>query len=268
MSHSPRHAIERAARSLPRWARAGIIAAAASGSVAGLAIAAVPSGAATGSHVSSRGQAGYAVTGARIQTVQARVYLRQPGQYASTNSGVGGSVSLWASDGSVVQFGISDSTNPASADYNPALAPFDSSHTQITTGITAKGSANFPVGEYVTMRLHYDRVSGLAIATATDATHSYQLTFDEGTGKSYTQARVTSDLGNTPWDSAGYTSAPGSAEPYLAWSGASLTSYSGHKAGFSSWWTSHRVSLVGGAGSEYPGSLAAGGTAFRTFLAP
>lgn len=45
MSYNLRHVMTRAIRSLPRWARAGILATAASGSIAGLAMAATPAGA-------------------------------------------------------------------------------------------------------------------------------------------------------------------------------------------------------------------------------
>ena len=97
---------------------------------------------------------------------------------------------------------------------------------------------------------------------------SYSGFYHVGTGVSFSQARVTADFGNTPFDSAGYTAAPSAAKPYLTWSRVGLTSYSGHRAGLVSWWTRSHLDLVDAAGGAVAGSLFNGGTAFRTVLTP
>jgi hypothetical protein len=205
--------------------------------------------------------------GSQFDAVQGTVYLRNPAQYAGKLQGAGGSVSLWASDGSVVQLGISATTNPASG-YSAGVAPFSSSHVQITTGISQQGNANFPAGESVTLRMVYDRISGLVNMTEKDATHTFRATYNAGTGKSYNRAEVTSDFGITPWDSAGYTAAPVSTMKYLSWSGARLTNYKGKSFTFWGYFPHHRMTLVGAPGGATASALANSGANFATFLQP
>lgn len=232
---------------------------------AGAASAAVPN--VTGANVTSQGQTGYMATGAQFQVVQGTVYLRSPGQYASELQGAGGSVSLWASNGTVVQLGISATTSPASG-YSAGVAPFDASHHQIVTGISEQGNANFPAGESVHLRMAYDRVSGLVNMTEADATHTFRATFDAGTGLSYNRAEVSSDFGITPWDSAGYAAAPPAQMKYLSWTAAGLTNYNGKSFTFWGYFTHHKLVLVGAPGGAVPSNLTAGGSAFSTFLTP
>ena len=57
---------------------------------------AAPAGAATGPRMGSAGQTGFVVTGAQIRDVRGQVFGRNGGGFASTQAGIGGSLSLWA----------------------------------------------------------------------------------------------------------------------------------------------------------------------------
>jgi hypothetical protein len=88
----------RAIRSLPRWARAGILATAATGSIAGLAVAATPAGATVSPTTvyNSTGWAGYysvpnanrLANGDRVTGVRTLFYLRQRAETTAVNLGV------------------------------------------------------------------------------------------------------------------------------------------------------------------------------------
>jgi hypothetical protein len=98
MSHNPGHAFNRAVRSLPRWARAGILATATAGSITGLAVAAVPAGAVVSPTTvyNKTGWAGYysvpnahqLANGDRVTGVRTQFYLRLRAETTKVNLGV------------------------------------------------------------------------------------------------------------------------------------------------------------------------------------
>jgi hypothetical protein len=245
---------------------------------------AAPAGAATGPRIGSAGQTGFAVTGAQFRDVRGQVFGRNGGGFAGTQTGIGGSLSLWAGGGrgTVVLVGVSTGTGSAHQPWSPGISVYrdhkliasqnDASvHGQTcTAGVCAPGdSANWPDQQQFRLELFYNRAAGNVAFHATAANgDSYSGFYHVGGGLSFGQARVTADFGNTPFDSAGYTAAPSAAKPYLTWSRAGLTSYSGHRAGLVSWWTRHHLDLVDAAGGATAGSLFNGGTAFRTVLTP
>ena len=92
-----------------RWRAASVFITAGGVAAAVLALA-VPAGASTGTTEISPEQAGYTATGARFQNIDARVFLRQPAQYAGEVRRYGQSVQLWSS-GYVVVAGVSASTS-------------------------------------------------------------------------------------------------------------------------------------------------------------
>jgi hypothetical protein len=264
----------------PRAAAAATLAAVAAATTLALSGAA---GAATGPQAASAGQAGMTVTGAQIRDIRGLMFARNGGGFASTQAGIGGSVSLWAPGGTTVLLGASTGTGSAHQPWSPGINIY-SGHTLVASqndasvhGQTCTGSvctpgdaANWPDQQLQRFELFYNRATGNVefSVRAVDSGVTYSGFYHVGTGVSFTQARMTGDFGNTPFDSAGYTHAPGGSVPYLAWSGARLTSYSGHKAGLASWWTRHHLVLVDGAGHASAGPLASSGSAFRTFLAP
>jgi hypothetical protein len=266
---------------MKQLARAAALAAA----ISAAALAALPgtAGAATGPQTASAGQAGLAVTGAHIRDIRGFMYARNGGAFAATQVGIGGSVSLIATDGTRVLLGASTGTGAANEPWSPGINVY-AGHTLIASqndasvhGQTCVGqvctpgdTANWPDHQLQRFELFYDRAAGNVefSVRAVDSGVTYSGFYHVGAGLSFAEARMTGDFGNTPFDSAAYTHAPASAVPYLAWQQARLTSYTGHKAGFISWWTRHHVVLADALGSAFAGPLSASGTAFRTFIAP
>ena len=247
---------------------------------------AVPAGAATGPRMGSAGETGFVVTGAQIRDVRGQVFGRNGGGFASTQAGIGGSLSLWAGGnrGTVVLVGVSTGTSSAHQPWSPGINVYQNHHliaSQNDASVNGKDvhgrractdgdSASWPDQQQFRLELFYNRATGNVEFQAKAANgDSYSGFYSVGTGKSFSQARVTADFGNTPFDSAGYTAAPAASKLYLTWSKAGLTSYSGHRAGLSSWWTRSHLDLVDAAGGATAGAtLFNGGTAFRTVLTP
>lgn len=81
----------------------------------------------------------------------------------------------------------------------------------------------------------------------TDQTSGQSLTYTRmaGRGISWNQARVGAEFGCTSWASCGTGPVPYNAPPdpvtLASISGVRLTSYSGHRAGLSSWWTHSKI---------------------------
>ena len=111
-----------AIRSLPWRPVVALLAA-----VAAVLALAMPAGASTGTAQISPEQAGFAATGAQFKTIDARVFLRQPTQYAGEVASFGHSVQLWTS-GLVVTVGITASTSGSA--YTPYATIYDRSTRQ------------------------------------------------------------------------------------------------------------------------------------------
>lgn len=217
--------------------------------------------------------------------MRGQVFGRNGAGFASTQAGIGGSVSLWAGGGrgTVILLGISTGTGAAHEPWSPGISVYKNHklvasqndptvHGQTCTapGVCTPGdTANWPDQQQFQLELIYDRTAGNVDFHATAANGvSYSGFFSVGTGVSFSQARVTADFGNTPFDSAGYSNAPAAVKTYLTWSRVGLTSYSGHQAGLSSWWTRSHLDLVDAAGGAMATSLFNGGTAFHTEITP
>jgi hypothetical protein len=271
-------------RKTSRGARAGLAAALATGLAAPLLALAAPAGAATGPAESSAGQTGYVATGAQFRDVRGMIFGRNGAGFAATQAGIGGSLSLWAGGGrgTVVLLGISTGTGAAHEPWSPGINVYQdhkliasqndaSVHGQTcTAGVCTPGdSANWPDQQQYRLELFYNRTAGNVEFHATASNgDSYSGFYHVGGGLSFGQARMTTDFGNTPFDSAGYLAAPSAAKPYLTWSRVGLTSYSGHRAGLVSWWVHSPLDLIDAAGGAMAGSLFNGGTAFHTVLIP
>jgi hypothetical protein len=272
-------------RKAGRGARVSLAAAGlAAGLAAPLLALAAPAGAATGPAQASAGQTGYVATGAQFRDVRGMIFGRNGAGFAATQAGIGGSLSLWAGGGrgTVVLVGISTGTGSAHGPWSPGISVYQdhkliasqndaSVHGQTcTAGVCTPGdSANWPDQQQYRLELFYNRTAGNVEFHATASNgDSYSGFYHVGGGLSFGQARMTTDFGNTPFDSAGYLAAPSAAKPYLTWSRVGLTSYSGHRAGLVSWWVHSPLDLIDAAGGAMAGSLFNGGTAFHTVLIP
>jgi hypothetical protein len=184
-----------------RW-RAGLALSMAGAVAAGLVLA-VPGGASTGTAEISPEQAGYAATGAQFRSIGARVFLRQPAQYAGEVGRYSHSVQLWSS-GYVVVAGVSASTSGSA--YTPYAEVFDRSGHQLlatdpgaewcddhTFGcITTLGA--FAAGETVDLYVYYDVTRGFVHFGADDAAAP-----DEGYMMASYQVGTASRLAGPGW---------------------------------------------------------------------
>jgi hypothetical protein len=222
------------------------------GSLGGALALAAPAAAATGPRFFSSEQAGYVATGAHFRRVQSTVRLPNAANFSSEVGGFGLSAQLWTRT-RVVVLGVSNGTAPGN--YSAAVAVFSrSTHALIcsTAGATVcpnvppgwtNGSVSFPAGDNVTLVIRYDRSTGTDHFTVSDDTSGVTLHYDgyrPGTGKNYIQARVSAEFADSPWGSFTYT--PPGAETHLAtFRNSVLTTYSGGRSSFSSWWTHHKI---------------------------
>lgn len=247
---------------------------------------ALPASAKTGGTLHSAGQAGYAVTGAQVRYLTAAVNLPADGSaYASYLKGVGGSISLWAKTGDVVQLGISTATNAAKEPFSPGVAVFAADHSQAKDSMAhaswcpaggscapASAGGSFAPGAQVTFSMYYNEGTGVVSMNERDkAGNLFHAWYRIGTGLSFTRAEVTSDFGYTPWDSQGLTgTAPAKAAFLAHWYYASMTAYNGHHASLGgSWWVAHPLVATGTSGAYAAPALPnSRGTAFNTELLP
>ena len=270
-----------AIRSLPWRPVVALLAA-----VAAVLALAMPAGASTGTAQISPEQAGYTATGAQFKTIDARVFLRQPTQYAGEVASFGHSVQLWTS-GLVVyrrphrehlRLGL----HPLRHDLRPEHPSGDRLESERSVLRTRRFctpvARTFFSGVSWTLRINYlpevgqvVHVRGLS-ATAVcgdDFTSSYDLTAPQ----SFTQARVGTEFGSSPWDASYPHTPPASSTKVAAYNSVSLTTYSGHKATLWSWWVHHKLLANTGqqSGSDWvavPADLSNGGASFQTFFLP
>jgi hypothetical protein len=258
---------------------------------AGVALAAaMPAGAAIGPTVASVQQAGFATTGAQFRNVRQSFTLPDASTFAPEIGGFGLSVHLWSAH-SVVVLGVSNSTVPgnysaAAAVFNPVakttVCSTAGSGTGLCAGVPANwtdGSVSFAPGDFVTESIFYSRTAGTTQFTVTDVTSGQSLIYirHAGTGISWNQARLGAEFGCTPWTSCGTGpvpyNAPANAVTLASISRAGLTTYSGHRAGISSWWTRSKIEwtrngLLTGAVNARATNLSSSGTAFSVRLQP
>lgn len=240
-------------------------------------------GAATGPPVGSAGQSGYQIDGGQFRFAHGELFARDGGGFSTTQAGIGGSISLIASNGLRLLLGASTGTSSPHQPWSPGVGVYQGrtlvasqndpavhGSTTINGDTTPGDSLNTSDQQELAFSIFYDRTHGNIVfefvATATG--DSYQGFYHAGTGLSFNRVRFGTDFGNTPFDSLGYTSAPSAQKTYLTWRSAGLTSYSGHRGSLIDWWTRHSLVLVDAAGGSHPGSLFNSGTAFRTVLTP
>jgi hypothetical protein len=265
-----------------RWRAASALITAAAAAAAVLALA-VPAAASTGTAEISPEQAGYTATGAQFKAIHAAVFMRQPSFYAGQVASFGHSVQLWSS-GLVVSLGVTASTSISRGSYTTYATIYDrSTHQVIASNPNAQwcyedhcspGPANLdPSFHGLAWGISYDPASGqLTMGGNTvegvDFSASYTVT-----GQSFTQARVGTDFGSTPWDASYPHTPPAQSMKAATYSNVGLTTYSGHTSTLWSWWVHHKLLANTGqqSGSDWvaiPTDLASGGASFQTWFVP
>lgn len=262
-----------------RWRLALVVVVAAAAAVVALA---VPAGASTGSGWISPEQAGYVATGARFRDIHAHVYLRNLTQYAGMARSFGHSVQLWSSS-VVVTVGVKASTSGKS--YAPYATIYDrSTHQVIASNPNADRcvpyechpgtGAPFPVGRDLYLVISYLAGGEVGMAVGIPIPGSGGYTIDVGFSylvgpQSFTQARVGTEFGSSPWDASYKYTPPAISVKVAAYNNVKLTTYSGRESGLRSWWVHHK--LLANTGQErvaVPHSLYKGGASFQTWFVP
>jgi hypothetical protein len=215
--------------------------------------------------------AGYAFAGgdAHYRYVAASVYLRDPSQYNASVGGLGQSVQLWGG-GRVYVLGVSDTTAKSIA-WSPAVAVFNNAtHALVDTG--SFGTASYPVGHTVRESIYYDTRTGDLSFTVQDITSSMAATTNTytmniGTGVNFTQARIGTEFGVTPWSVPGF-SAPASQQKTAKFFNGVLTNYLGHRYGLTGYWINTPLVMTGPGSvvEAHAGPIASNG--FSTYLQP
>jgi hypothetical protein len=138
---------------------------------------------------------------------------------------------------------------------------------------------NYP-GTSAWMRISYTPANGhlLMIETlSSDSTDSngndFSSSYDLTASQAFSQARIGTDFGRSPWDASYAYTPPARSVKVAAYTNVDLTSYSGHTASLWSWWVHRRLLANTGqqSGSDWvavPSGLSNGGTSFQTFFVP
>jgi hypothetical protein len=265
-----------------RWRVSSALIAAGAAAATVLALAA-PAGASTGTPEISPEQAGYTATGAQFETVAASVFLRQPGQYAGQVASLGHSVQLW-SDGLVVILGVTASTSGSS--YTTYATIYDRSTHQVIAsnpnpqscdehGLCLPGPATLDPGVTISLAIFYNPQSGgLDLFESPKAVSGTSFNSEyTATGQSFTQARVGTEFGGSPWDGSYSYTPPAQPAKAAVFSDVSLATYSQHVSTLQSWWTHHKLLADTGqqSGSSrvaIPTDLTSGGANFQTWFVP
>jgi hypothetical protein len=265
---------------ISRWLPAAAVMSAAVAAVvlAGPGVA----GASTGTAEISPEQAGYTATGAQFKYVDALVYLRNPRQYASEVASFGDSVQLWSAD-LVVTLGVTASTSGSG--YTQYATIYNrSTHTVIASNPNGEFCDDnedvcnlpptpFDAGTQLDLSISYSPADGnLEMIEVFSGGFSF-VSFYTVTGQSFTQARIGTDFGSSPWDGSYSHTPPANYVKAAAYSNATLVTYSGHTSSLRSWWVHHPLlaNTEQQSGSDWvavPTSLSSFGSSFSTYFVP
>jgi hypothetical protein len=239
-------------------------------------------GASTGTAEISPEQAGYAASRAQFRHISASVYLRNPAQYAGEVASFGHSVQLWSS-GLVVTVGLTASTSGSA--YTPYATVYDRSTHQVIaanpnaqycepSGDCSFDPRTFSAGSGWTLTINYLPEEGEVAMFEFADHHLYGFTSSYAlTPRSFTQARVGTEFGSSPWDASYPHMPPATSVRIATYNHVDLTSNSGHEATLWSWWVHHKLLANTGqqSGSDWvavPAGLSNGGASFQTWFVP
>ena len=240
---------------------------------------AVPAVASTGARQISPEQAGYTTTGAQFKTISAHVYLRMPAQYAREVASLRHSIQLWSAD-LVVSLDVQAPTKPNTPFVSNVTIYNRSTHQVIAhnpnerfcdpEGTCTSRQGIFDAGTEMELSIAYSPATGRLTMTEHDPTILATFTSHyKVSPQSFTEARVGTEFGSSPWD-ASYPHVPPQAMPVkiAAYNNVRLTSYSGHTATLWSWWVHHKLLAFQSSGDlvAAPSNLTNGGADFRTFF--
>ena len=244
--------------------------------------------ASTGTHYASAEQVGYAATGAQFDLVRASLYLRNPAQYAGEVGQYSHSVQLWSS-GLVAVLGLSASTSGSG--YTPYAKIFNaSSHQLLASDPNAYWCdqsdncgptiGTFPAGDTAEFLLTYDRQTGGIELLALDGSEgqtSFVANYTAGTGESFTQARLGTELGPDPWTAPSSYKHPAAWTKLAVYNNVQLQTYNGKTPTLASWFVHHKIFMAGITGSlidveaaptDLYSTYGLYGSSFQTWLAP
>ncbi len=224
----------------------------------------------------------YTASGARFRHISASVYLRNPTQYAGEVASFGHSVQLWSS-GLVITAGLTAST--AGSAYTPYATVYDRSTHQVIaanpnaqycepSGDCSFDPRTFSSGSGWTLTINYLPEEGEVAMFEFADHHLYAFTSSYAlTAQSFSQARVGTEFGSSPWDASYPHMTPASSVRIATYHHVDLTSNSGHEATLWSWWVHHKLLANTGqqSGSDWvavPADLSNGGASFQTWFVP
>ncbi len=267
-----------------RWRVASALITVGTAAAAVLALA-VPAGAVTGTRWTSPEMAGYVATGAQFRDISAGFYLRNPAQYRGMVARFGHGVQLRSPD-LVVSVGLSASTSGTSYTFHATI--YDrSTHRVIASNPNPKHyfglpdtihpglGPPLPYRKYGVLKVRYDPATGgldmrASYITVGDEDFTVYCSYTVGP-QSFTQARVGTEVGRSPWD-ASYSYTPPATPVRVATYGVLLGTYNGHSSGLRSWWVHHKL-IAQPSGRDViadPGDLYNyhGSQSFKTWLVP
>lgn len=252
-----------------RWIRSTIGSLAAVTAVLGLSLATAGAAAAV-TPQPTKEEAGYSFAGggAHFRYAAVSVYLRNASQYSGSVAGLGQSVQLWGG-GRVYVLGVSDTTT--TSPWSPAVAVFNNA-THALVDTASFGTVSYPIGHTVRESIYYNTSNGNLSFRVQDITSSMAYTsnivkINVGTGVNFTQVRIGTEFGDTPWSVPAFTPPARPQKTATMFNGA-LTNYRGKQYGLTGYWVNTPLIMTGpGSVAEaVPGAIVK--NAFSTYLVP
>jgi hypothetical protein len=130
----------------------------------------------------------------------------------------------------------------------------------------------FDTPDTLELSIGYSPANGQLNMTAAGEVYAFTSSYTVSP-QSFTQARVGTDFGSSPWDASYPHTPPGTYVKVAAYNHVGLTSYSGHTATLWSWWVHHKLlaNTEQQTNSDWvavPTDLFNGGASFQTWLVP
>lgn len=242
-----------------------------SAAAAAVVALAAPAGAVTGPRWTSPEMAGYVATSAQFKSINAIVYMRNPARYHGIVARFGHSIQLWSA-GRVATVGLRASTSGDT--YTPYAAIYDrTTHRVIASNPNHTGGGPWHFGVAMQLGIWYRPATGQLEMGVADVTgfsgFSFTSSYPVGS-QSFTQARVGTEFGSSPWDTSYPYTPPATPVKAARYSAVSLVTYNGHTSTLWSWWVHHKL-LAEQSSSNWvaiPHNLYLDGLSFHTWFVP